>query len=162
MMNDHEKTRYLNKIKTMDANQYREERLEILSIINGNVFYPLCSWPRKIVLAFFKKPHTDKDTLIIFLFLRGINNVEINYIYEILTIIVSILYAFLSILGNGCGPYYVIKWLLSSQQNNPKANKRLHQIKWLMENYHKKCNHWYYYDMQKQRYLYLNGSRKYI
>ena len=45
-----------------------EKTRSLLTLINGDVFYPLSSWLNDMRLKFWKKPISDQDTLQLMLF----------------------------------------------------------------------------------------------
>ena len=62
---------YVQDIKNMKSEHYTLRRKFILEIINGDVFYPINTWPATLRKKFFKKPLEDKDTMVVLLFLYG-------------------------------------------------------------------------------------------
>ena len=85
-------------------------RSQTLSMIDGDIFYPLCAWRNWIKLLFWNKPLTDKRTFQSTLFL----------------------------IGNGCPPEHIMKWALSSQywakDKNRTIEKRRKQVEWILTN----------------------------
>jgi len=144
----------------MEYSQYSAERMSLFSLINGDIFYKSSYWPTYILRHFFRKPQSDHDTFIVFLFMLG--RFSYFYVHANISIIILISLYFSTFLGNGCPSYYITKWLLSSQRNNRKRIKRLNQIKWLFECYTKKMRHWFYYDIEEHTYLYLSGEKRTI
>ena len=108
-----------------------QERLELFKDINGNAFFPVKWWPSDMQLTFWKKPIGDRDTFKLVLFL----------------------------LGNGCSPYLLKRWILLSQfwAEHPTAEKRARQIDFILNNADSKAAIWFYYDLDYHKHLYLNG-----
>ena len=65
---------YMIEIKNMNVETYTNERKRIFQLINGDIFFPINSWPNNIKKKFFNKPHSDKDTMILFLFFHGMKS----------------------------------------------------------------------------------------
>ena len=110
-------------------------RKELFKVINGDAFFPLKSWPRDIQLIFWRKPMTDRETFKLVLFL----------------------------LGNGCAPDLICQWVLTAQfwaDSLKSAEKRARQVDFILNNADKKGNAWFYYDIDHQRLLWLNGLAK--
>lgn len=110
--------------------------MKLFKEIDGDVFFALKVWPLKVKKLFWKKPQTDNSTFQVYLFL----------------------------VGNGCPPEISQKWILSSLywSKNKDVNKRMHQLKWLQEKFEEGNNYndkWFYFDLQKNLHLYLNGSK---
>ena len=78
---------YCTYVQSASKITISRERLSLLSVINGEVFYPLHSWPLWIKQLFWSKPLIDKGVFQITLYL----------------------------VGNGCPLEIVAKWALSSQ-----------------------------------------------
>ena len=70
-MEETEMVQYVIKIKSMNTGDYINERKHILRLLNGDIFFPINSWPNNVKKVFFNKPHSDKDTMILFLFFNG-------------------------------------------------------------------------------------------
>ena len=124
------------------VNEYREttrylskaeviaEKRELCGIINGDALFPLSSWPRDLRLAFWKKPIGDRETFKLMLFC----------------------------LGNGCSPPLICRWILLSQTWAPKkAEKRARQLDFVLNNAEAKRGTWFYFDLDHNKLLYLNG-----
>ena len=62
-------------------------------------------------------------------------------------------------LGNGCPPHLMVKWILSSQTwaTASKAEKRARQLDFIINNEDVKKNSWFYFDIDYNKLLYLNG-----
>ena len=104
--------------------------LELFKIINGDAFFPLKTWPEELQRAFWRKPVGDKETFKMMLFA----------------------------LGNGCPPFLMSKWILTSQTWAPgKAEKRARQIDFILNNEDGKRSQWFYFDLDQRKLLYLNG-----
>ena len=86
------------------------KRWELFKKLNGDVFWPMCQWPRKFRRIIWKKPLNDKETFQVALFL----------------------------LGNGCSNFVVVEWILISQLMwtvNPKIwEKRARQLEFIIKN----------------------------
>ena len=74
-----------------------EERSQLARVIDGDAFFPLKRWPKDMHLIFWKKTTGDTETLKLILFL----------------------------LGNGCAPTLIAKWIMLAQQSgqSPSFNK---------------------------------------
>ena len=97
--------------------------------------FPLKSWPREMVLMFWKKPPGDRETFKLVLFL----------------------------LGNGCSPDLIRRWIVLSQHwasSKAMAEKRCRQVDFVVNNEDTKSSSWFYYDIHNQSLLYLNGQCK--
>jgi len=104
------------------------ERMKLLKIISGDAFYSISVWPKWAERLFWKKPLGDTDTFKIFLFLTG----------------------------NGCAPYLVFKWIMSSQfwaYDRKTVEKRANQLNYLLQHMEEKSGEWF---------LYLNGNEKQV
>lgn len=132
----HEAESYCCFINNCDYQSISRERLHLYEQINGELFYPMKTWPNWIKRIFWKKPLSDKQTFMLVLFLHG----------------------------NGCLPTILLAWILSSQfwaaEKWKTLKKRSFQIHWILRNIPFKLPHWYYFDMHHRRILYLNGSIK--
>jgi len=64
-----------------------ERRKETMTIIDGDAFFPLKSWPKDMKLIFWKKPMKDEETFKLVLFL----------------------------IGNGCSPALTRRWIVLAQ-----------------------------------------------
>ena len=118
----------------LSKQQISNERLLLFQLINGDIFYPIRTWPLEMQLLFWNKPTSDKDSFRLMLFL----------------------------IGNGCPPNITAKWILSSQHWAPhkKGEKGARQIDFVTRNLESKANVWYYFDLQHNQWLYLNGDRR--
>ncbi|CAB4002464.1 Hypothetical predicted protein [Paramuricea clavata] len=111
----------------------REKRLEIVSLLDGDVFYNIDSWPKELRLILWKKPLSDKETCKLILFL----------------------------VGNGCPPLIAYKWIITSTYwGREKTRKRWEQIRWINLNMERNMHYWFYYDMFHSKHLYLNGDER--
>ena len=52
----------------LSRQQISQERLLLFQLINGDIFYPIRTWPRDIEQLFWKKPTGDEDTFKLLLF----------------------------------------------------------------------------------------------
>ena len=106
-------------------------RHNIYKLLNGDVFFPITSWPIYIQLIFLNTPLSDPDTFELLLFFYG----------------------------NGCPPHICIEYLYTSYFfKKDKIPKRYLQIKFICENLLQKSHIWYYFDIHENKYLYLNGQ----
>lgn len=62
---------YKNRIFGLSPTQFTTERMRLLQLINGDVFFKLSKWPKSMKRLFFKKPHSDKETSVLLYFLIG-------------------------------------------------------------------------------------------
>ena len=53
---------FVLSVGSCSENQISRKRREIFEAINGDVFYPIDSWPKQFRLLFWKKPLSDRDT----------------------------------------------------------------------------------------------------
>lgn len=110
------------------------ERLQLFHLLNGDIFYPIRTWPPDIKQLFWKKPTGDNDTFKLLLFF----------------------------IGNGCSPQIIAKWILTSQHwsTHDKGIKRSRQIDFIFRNMTTKSHIWFYFDIHHNQWLYLNGERR--
>ena len=109
-----------------------QKRRNLLTLLNGDAFYPLSTWPQDIQQLFWKKPIGDTDTFKLMLFF----------------------------LGNGCSKHLITEWILTSQHwtTLQKGIKRARQINFIINNLDSKANIWFYYDVHHSTWLFLNGD----
>ena len=122
-------------IRQLSRPQISTLRLQLFNSINGDVFYPIRTWPFNIQQLFWKKPTGDNDTFKLILFF----------------------------IGNGCSPDVICKWILTSQHwatQWPKGVKRARQLEFIKQNLDSKSNIWFYYDLHHSKWLYLNGDER--
>ena len=83
-----------------------QKRRNLLTLLNGDAFYPLSTWPQDIQQLFWKKPIGDTDTFKLMLFF----------------------------LGNGCSKHLITEWILTSQHwtTLQKGIKRARQINFII------------------------------
>ena len=121
---------YRETIRYLSKAEVIAERRELFRIINGDAFFPLSSWPRDSRLAFWKKPIGDRETFKLMLFC----------------------------LCNGCSPPLICRWIFLSQTWAPnKAEKRARQPDFFLNNAEAKRGTWFYFDLDHNKRLYLNG-----
>ena len=60
-----------NFVLRSSKREISEKRVELLRDIDGEIFYPLSMWPKKMERLFWKKPLQDKDSFKLVLFLFG-------------------------------------------------------------------------------------------
>ena len=124
---------YREEVRYLSRTEVSQERLELLKIINGDAFFPLEKLPRDLRMAFWKKPIGDKDAFKLMLFC----------------------------LGNGCSPNLITRWILLAQSWAPeKAEKRARQIDYILNNADQRSKRWFYFDVDYNKLLYLNGLPK--
>ena len=123
---------YKEKYRYLSRSEVVEERRVILHSINGDAFFPLAWWPEDMMLSFWKKPIGDLENFKLVLFL----------------------------LGNGCPPDLVRRWILLSQfwATFPAAEKRARQVDFNLNNESTKSHTWFYYDVDHQKQLFLDGT----
>ena len=85
-----------------------EHRRALFQLLNGDIFYPVQVWPKKILTTFVKKPMGDQDT------------------FQLV----------LSFLGNECFPDIISEWINSSQYwaSSQKLDKRKRQVSLIYNN----------------------------
>ena len=107
-------------------------RTSLFQEINGNIFYKLDNWPQHMRLLFWKKPTSDQETFKLVLFM----------------------------IGNGCSPYIVSQWILSSQKwsNYHAIRARCYQLSWIYNNLSSKSSHWFYYDIMRKLFIHMDGT----
>ena len=126
---------YREEIRMLSKPEVVCARKELFSAINGNAFFPIKSWPRDVQLIFWKKPMSDREAFKLVLFL----------------------------IGNGCSPDLVSRWILVAQfwaASTKIAEKRARQVDFIIDNADKKGKSWFYYDIDYQRLLWMNGIAK--
>ena len=113
-----------------------QERRRLFQLLNGDIFYPISTWPRDIKMLFWKKPIGETDTFKLLLFF----------------------------LGNGCSPTIISQWILSSQHwaESKKVDKRTRQINYVIKNLTTKGHVWFYYDLHYEEWLFLNGQKRHL
>ena len=109
-----------------------QKRRNLLTLLNGDAFYPLSTWPKDIRQLFWKKPIRETDTFKLMLFF----------------------------LGNGCSKHLITEWILTSQHWTiiQKGIKRARQINFIINNLDSKANIWFYYDVHHATWLFLIGE----
>ena len=56
----------------------------------------------------------------------------------------------LFLIGNGCAPYLVFKWIMSKQvwaSDRKTVEKRANQLNYLLQHMEEKGHKWFYYDL---------------
>jgi len=109
-----------------------QKRRNVLTLLNGDAFYPLSSWPQDIQQLVWKKPIGDTDTFKLLLFF----------------------------LGNGCSLHLITEWILTSQHwtTIQKGVRRARQINFINSNLDSKAHIWFYYDIHHATWLFFNGE----
>ena len=124
---------FVSFVADCSKNEISEKRRKIFEKINGDIFYPIESWPKELRLLFWKKPLSDRNTFKLILFLAG----------------------------NGCSPWITYEWILTSTYwDRSKTIKRWEQMKWINKNMEKHKNNWFYFDVFHNKHFYLNGSER--
>ena len=122
---------FLEFVSTSSRVEISEKRKSLLSEIDGDLFYSINLWPKKIERIFWNKPISDQETFVLLIFL----------------------------VENGCPPWLARQWILTSTfWDKAKTSRRHQQIEWFLENRSKKINTWFYFDLHFQKYVYLDGT----
>ena len=126
---------YRQEIRLLSKKEVSDRRRELLTDINGNAFFSLKLWPKEMQALFWKKPigHTETFKLALFL------------------------------IGNGCAPILFTEWILLAQywaESPQKAEKRARQIDVVVNNADSQNNKWFYFDIDYNKLLHLNGKPK--
>ena len=121
-----------SSIRYLPGPRLIQKRRNLLTLLNGDAFYPLSTWPQDIQQLFWKKPIGDTDTFKLMLFF----------------------------LGNGCSKHLITEWILTSQHwtTLQKGTKRARQISFINDKLDSKANIWFYYDLHHATWLFLNGE----
>ena len=95
-------------IRDLRITRLIEKRRNLLTLLNGDSFHPLSTWPQDIQQLFWKKPIGDTDTFKLMLFF----------------------------LCNGCLQHLITQWILTSQYwtTIQKEIKRARQINFINSN----------------------------
>ena len=126
---------YREEIALLSKSEVVEERRQLVRVIDGDAFFPLKRWPKDMRLIFWKKPTGDTETFRLILFL----------------------------LGNGCAPTLIARWIMLSQhwaESIVKAEKRARQVDFAFMNADTKKDVWFYFDVDYNKLLFLNGLPK--
>ena len=126
---------HLQRRSKEEVLNYRKFHIKLL---DGDIFYKICKWPKYIRRIFFQNhaPIGDKQTFILILFF----------------------------VGNGVSFYRAGRWILSPHalfdwtRAKHSAAKRIRQIKGIRANIGNNQNKWSYFDIDRNRILYLNGE----
>ena len=113
---------YREGIGLLSRKEVVNARRDVFKTINGEAFFAIRRWLEDIQLIFWKKPISDQGTLKLALFL----------------------------LGNGCAPDLISRWVMLSQfwAISPSvAEKRARQVDFILSNADTKRNSWFYYDV---------------
>lgn len=138
LMNPHTDQFFLNLYRNNFYNTSKDEMVQnrnnLFNIINGDIFYPMTSWPIQFRLKFWSKPISDKDTFELFLFF----------------------------LGNGGSPSITGEWILTSQAwtDQHTGEKRARQLDFILTNREAKAHHWFYFDLFHNDWRFLNGIKR--
>ena len=122
---------YREKFRWLSKKEIVQERRDLFRIINGDAFK---AWPQEMARIFWSKPINDTNTFKLMLFC----------------------------LGNGCSPNLITEWILLSQTGwaPDKAEKRARQMDFIFINMECKRDTWFYFDVDYDKWLYLNGLPK--
>ena len=125
---------YNTQIRPLTIQQISRERLQLFHLLNGDIFYPIRTWPINIQKLFWKKPIGDSDSFLLSLFF----------------------------IGNGCPPHLISKWILTPQHwaDYRKGEKRARQLDFITSNLTSKRESWFYFDLHNNEWLYLNGRKR--
>jgi len=126
---------YRQEIRLLSKKEVSERRRELLKDMNGNAFFPLKQRPRDMQAVFWKKPMGDTQTFKLAVFL----------------------------IGNGCAPNLFTEWILLAQywaESPQKAEKRARQIDFVVNNADNQSSKWFYFDIDYNKLLHLNGKPK--
>ncbi len=104
---------YRNNFYNTSKDEVVQKRNNLFNIINGDIFYPMTSWPIQFRLKFWSKPTSDKDTFELFLFF----------------------------LGNGGSPSITGEWILTSQAWADQRTGEKEQDSWIISLPTKKRKH---------------------
>ena len=107
-------------IQDLPRTRLIQKRRNLLTLLNGDAFYPLSTCPQHIQQLFWKKPIGDTDTFKLMLFF----------------------------LGNGCSQHLTTEWILTPQHwtSIKKGIKRARQINFIISNLDSKGHIWFYYE----------------
>ena len=126
---------YREETRLLSRAEVVEERRQLTRVIDGDAFFPLKSWPKEMRLIFWRKPMGDTETFKLVLFL----------------------------IGNGCEPTLIRRWIMLAQHwadSTVKAEKRARQVDFVLNNAEQKSHLWFYFDVDYNKLLYLNGLPK--
>jgi len=126
---------YSEEIRYLSMKEAVERRRELMKIIDGEAFFPPKSWPKELKLIFWNKPIKDEETFKLLLFL----------------------------IGNGCSPDLIRRLIVLAQYwatSWQRAERRARQVDQVLNNVDPKRNSWFYFDIDYNRQLYLNGLLK--
>ena len=124
---------YRSKFRLLSKHEVITERRKLFETINGDAFFPLKAWPKEYQRIFWAKPIGNKDTFKLMLFC----------------------------LENGCAPQLITDWIILSQSWFPCiAEKRAQQLDFILNNVDVNRNIWFYFDLDYDKWLYLNGLPK--
>lgn len=113
---------YDTKMQMLDKMTVVKKRKELLTLLDGDVFYDIWKWPRVMEQSFWRKPIGDVDVFKLLLFT----------------------------IGNGCPPSLISEWIMLSQYwcfSREKCLKRGRQIDFIVKNMDCNSNKWYYFDL---------------
>ena len=123
---------YREEISLLCKAEVVEERRKLMKVIDGDAFFPLNRWPKDMRLIFWKKPASDTETFKLVLFL----------------------------LGNGCAPTLITRWIMLTQywaESRVRAERRARQVDFIFMNEESKKDKWFYFDVDYNKVLFLNG-----
>lgn len=100
---------YDTKMQMLDKMTVVKKRKELLTLLDGDVFYDIWKWPRVMEQSFWRKPIGDVDVFKLLLFT----------------------------IGNGCPPSLISEWIMLSQYwcfSREKCLMRGRQIDFIVKN----------------------------
>ena len=120
----------LNKLTNEERITKREN---LKHLLDGDIFYPIFTWPFSIREILEHDTITDKNTFKLILFAYG----------------------------NGIFPDVLIQYLYTFIPNTPsKIRKRTHQLQWIITNINTHQHKWYYFDLCDWSFLLFDGIKK--
>ena len=126
---------YREEIRFLSKKEVSDRRRQLLKDVNGNTFFSLKLWPKEMQAVFWKRPMGDTETFKLALFF----------------------------IGNGCAPTLFTEWILLAQywaESPQKAEKRARQIDFVVNNADRLNKKWFYFDVDYNKLLHLNGMPK--
>ena len=123
---------YREELRFLSKKEVSDRRRQLLKDLNGNAFFSLKLWPKEMQAVFWKKPMGDTETFKLALFF----------------------------IGNGCASTLFTEWILLAQywaESPQKAEKRARQIDFVVNNADWQNKKWFYFDVDYNKLLHLNG-----
>jgi len=108
-------------IRDLPRTKLIQKRRNLVTLLNGDAFYPLSTWPQDMQQLFWKKPIWDTDTFELMLFF----------------------------LGNGCSQHLITEWILPSHHwtTIQKGIKRERKTDFIYSNLDSKAHIWFHCDI---------------